>query len=248
MERINPNKHISRQYNEEIEELRDKVLSMGGYVEQQVSDGLQALLEMNMELAQKVATEDYKINAMEVDIDEACTQMIALRQPTASDLRFVVTIIKTISDLERIGDQAEKLGRYSLSLSELGHSEDVLIGIGNLGERVKSMLRDTLDAFARLDADVAVRTALKDKKINQEYDGVMRQLITHMMEDPRSIKRSLQAQWCARAHERIANHACNVCEYIVYIVSGRNIRHTKLEQVVDEFLSEKSNNDAEGDG
>lgn len=240
MKKINSHKHISKQYNEEIEELRNKVLSMGGHVEQQVSDGLQALLEFDAELGRKVATEDYKINAMEVEIDEDCTQMIALRQPTASDLRFVVTIIKTIADLERIGDQAEKLGRFSLSLHEMGQSEDVLIGIGNLGDRVKAMLRNTLDAFARQDAQIALQTALEDQKINHEYDAVMRQLITHMMEDPRGIKRYLQAQWCARALERIANHSCNICEYVVYIVSGKSIRHTEISQVVEEFEANKS--------
>ena len=235
MDKINLGKHISHQFNEEMETVQNKVLAMGGLVEQQVSDGLKALMNLDSQLGNKVATSDYKVNALEVEIDEECTQIIALRQPAASDLRVIVTIIKTITDLERIGDQAEKLGRFAIELSEGSGGDNLLSGIDNLGQRVRSMLQGTLDAFARMDVDAALTVATEDKKINREYDAVMRQLITHMMEDPRQIKHALHALWCARSLERIANHSCNICEYVVYAVSGRVIRHTSIEQVIEEL-------------
>ena len=239
MDQINLGKHISHQFNEEMEDVRNKVLAMGGLVEEQTAQGLKALLELDRELGQIVATSDYKINALEVEIDEECTQIIALRQPAASDLRVIVTIIKTITDLERIGDQAEKLGRFAVELADASGDKKMMNGIANLGQHVRSMLQGTLDAFARMDVESALTVATEDKRINREYDSVMRQLITHMMEDPRQITNSLHALWCARSLERIANHSCNICEYIVYAVSGRVIRHTSIEQVIDEMDSDK---------
>jgi phosphate transport system protein len=237
MDKMNLGRHISNQFDKEMEDVRNRVLEMGGLVEKQVADGLQALLERDVQLGKIVATSDYKINRLEVEIDEDCTEIIARRQPAASDLRVVVTIIKTITDLERIGDQAEKLGRFAIELSDQGIADELMVGLGNLGGHVSNMLHAALDAYARMDVQAALSVAAEDARINREYDAIMRQLITHMMEDPRAIRSALKAQWCAKSLERISNHACNICEYVVYMVSGRDIRHVSIEEVIEELQS-----------
>ncbi len=228
--------HISHQFDEDLESLRSKVLNMGGLVEKQVDNALVALTRSDSSLAEDVATSDYKINSMEVAIDEECTQIIARRQPTASDLRLVVTIIKTITDLERIGDEAEKIGRHAVKLASAERTPTYFSELKHLGEKVRQMLHDCLDAFARMDSESALMIAQGDREINDEYDSLTRQLITHMMEDPRAIKRSLRVMWCARSLERIGDHAKNICEYVIYTVAGKDIRHTSFDQVKGEVL------------
>ncbi|MGD9254416.1 MAG: phosphate signaling complex protein PhoU, partial [Chromatiales bacterium] len=228
---LNLNQHISHRYNEELEGLRNKVMKMGGMVEKQISRGMKALLSFDTELAEVVSSSDYEINALEVEIDEACMQILARRQPTASDLRLIVTIFKTITDLERIGDEAEKLGRYSILLADENTTPGHYVELRHLGEHVKRMLRDSLDAFARLDADAAMRTIHDDELVNEEFDAISRQLITRMMEDPREIKNALRISWCARALERMGDHTKNICEYLVFLVHGKDIRHTSLEKM-----------------
>jgi phosphate transport system protein len=228
---LNLNQHISHRYNEELEGLRNKVMKMGGMVEKQISRGMKALLSSDTELAEVVSSSDYEINALEVEIDEACMQILARRQPTASDLRLIVTIFKTITDLERIGDEAEKLGRYSILLADENTTPGHYVELRHLGEHVKRMLRDSLDAFARLDADAAMRTIHDDELVNEEFDAISRQLITRMMEDPREIKNALRISWCARALERMGDHTKNICEYLVFLVHGKDIRHTSLEKM-----------------
>ncbi|MEN8215365.1 MAG: phosphate signaling complex protein PhoU [Pseudomonadota bacterium] len=222
--------HISHQFNTEMEEVRQHVLTMGGLVEQQIAQALQALQEENPELGQKVFTDDYKVNALEVSIDEECTVILARRQPAASDLRMVVAILKTITDLERIGDEAEKIARLSIAASKHGLSRQYL-GIHHLGKHVEKMLHNALDAFARTDVEVALAVLKEDAQVDQEYQSLMRQLITFMMEDARTISGILEVMWAARSLERVGDHAKNICEYIIYQVKGKDIRHTNLEQM-----------------
>ncbi len=229
MSNIPLGEHTSQQYEQELEDIRSNVIKMGGLVENQVDQGLKALIAADGEIGETVATSDYKINSLEVEIDEACTRIIALRQPAAVDLRVVVTMIKTITDLERIGDEAEKLGRLAVELAAVDREPGYFKQLKHLGKHVRRALRGTLDALARLDEDLAMKYALEDKMVDEEFDSLMRQLITYMMEDPRSIQRSLKVMWCARALERIGDHAKNICEYVVFMVEGKNIRHTTLK-------------------
>ena len=232
--------HISHQFDEDLESLRSKVLNMGGMVEKQVENALIALTRSDSSLAEEVSESDYQINAMEVAIDEECTQVIARRQPAASDLRLVVTVLKAITDLERIGDEAEKIGSHAVKLATVERTPTYFSELRHLGEHVRRMLHDSLDAFARMDTTSADLIAKGDREINNEYDALVRQLITHMMEDPRAIKRSLRVMWCARSLERIGDHAKNICEYIIYTVGGKDVRHTEKKKPHTEFDKIKS--------
>ena len=223
--------HISHQFDAELEKLRSQVFAMGGLVEEQVKKAIAALTEGNIELADEVTTGDVQVNAMEVKIDEECTHIIARRQPTASDLRLVIAVIKTITDLERMGDQAEKVARMGRELAGMERPRNGYIEIQSLGNHVQNMVRGALDAFVRMDAEAAVQIAKMDIQADQEYEAIMRQNITFMMEDPRTIKRILGAIWAARALERVGDHARNICEYVIYLVKGKDVRHTTLEQL-----------------
>lgn len=231
MDNMNINHHISKQFNAELEDVRNSVLNMGGLVEHQLGDAMQALLESDISIAEEVAGNDYKVNACEVSIDEECSRILARRQPAASDLRLVVAVIKTITDLERIGDEAEKIANMIIHLAGLDATSNNFDALLHMGETVQKMLHQALDAFARLDIELAITTAKRDKKVDKEFDAISRQMITFMMEDPRSIKQSLDIMWSARALERIGDHACNICEYIIYLVKGKDIRHTSLSDL-----------------
>jgi phosphate transport system protein len=226
--------HISQQFDVELENLRNQVFAMGGLVEEQVKKAITALTEANVELANEVKTGDIQVNAMEVEIDEECTHIIARRQPTASDLRLVMAVIKTITDLERMGDQAEKVARMGMELAEMERPRNGYMEIQSLGNHVQTMIRGALDAFVRMDAEAAVEIAKMDLQVDHEYESIMRQYATFMMEDPRAIKRVLGAIWAARALERIGDHARNICEYVIYLVKGKDVRHTTLEQLEEE--------------
>ena len=235
MDKLNLDAHISQQFNEELEEIRNHVMTMGGLVEQQVADALDALVNGDSALGQRVVRDDDKVNRLEVAIDEGCNRILARRQPAASDLRLVIAIIKTITDLERIGDEAEKIARLAMRLAEMERPANSYVELDNLGNRVRGMLHAALDAFARLDAEAAVAVAGEDERIDREYESIVRQGITFMMEDPRSIRRILDMMWAARALERIGDHAKNVCEYVVYLVHGTDVRHVSMEEMQREI-------------
>lgn len=230
--------HISQQFNTELEDIRRRVLSMGGLVEKQITDAVRALVAGDVELAETVITNDYKVNAMEVALDEECAHVLARRQPAASDLRLLVAVIKTITDLERIGDQAEKVARMGLHLAEMERPKTQYMEIQSLGNQAREMVHAALDSFARMDVEAALRVAQRDATVDHEYEGVIRQQITFMMEDPRAITRSLDIIWSARALERIGDHARNIAEYLIYLVRGRDVRHISLEQMEKEARGE----------
>ena len=190
-----------------------------------------SILNGDTKLAQQVIDDDTKVNEMEVAIDENCTEILARRQPAASDLRLMVSIIKTITDLERIGDEAEKLGKNALQIFSGQEASPQSLELRHLGESVKKMLNRSLNAYARMDVNEAINIIQSDKEINSEYDNVSRLLIVKMMEDPREIKNALRISWCARALERIGDHSKNICEYIVYLVKGKDVRHTSLDDI-----------------
>ena len=223
--------HILSRFNADLEGVRSGVMQMGGLVEQQLQDGIKALYSGDGRLGEEVARLDHKVNAMEVAIDEDCSRILATRGPTASDLRLIVAIIKTITDLERIGDEAEKLGNIASRLATLDRPTDRYREIKHLGDQVAEMVHGALDAFARMDTDAALAVARRDRVVDEEYEALQRQCITFMMEDPRAIRRALDILWVARALERIGDHAKNICEYVIYMALGKDVRHLSIEDV-----------------
>jgi phosphate transport system protein len=231
MEKTSLGQHISQQFNAELEDIRNRVLTMGGLVEQQIADAMTAIVEGDDHMAEIVINNDYKVNAMEVALDEECNRVLARRQPTAGDLRLIVAVIKTITDLERIGDEAERIARMSQHASVSDDMRVHPVQIQHLGDQVRQMVHQALDAFARMDTVLAVQVWREDLKVDNEYESIMRQLITFMMADPRSIPRVLDIMWSARSLERIGDRARNICEYVIYLVKGKDVRHTSLENM-----------------
>jgi phosphate transport system protein len=223
--------HIAKQFDADLENIRSRVLQMGGLVEQQIVRAFDALERGDLVLADEVVATDHDVNRQEVELDEACAHLIARRQPAASDLRLIMAVIKTITDLERIGDEAKKIAKRARTLHsgdspfvprvELRHGANVAI----------DMLRKALDAFARTDLTASAQVVRQDKEVDAEFKSIMRQLITFMMEDPRTISTSLEVLFAAKAVERIGDHAKNMSEYVVYMVKGKDVRHTSLEEI-----------------
>ena len=235
MEAADFSHHTSRRFNEDLESVRTRVLAMGGLVEEQLSHALTALVDGDSKLGRSVASQDYKGNSMEVSIDEECSRILATRAPTAGDLRMVVATIKTITDLERIGDECEKVALIAARLANDERPADHYRKVKHLGHITQAMVHKALDAFARLDAELALATAREDRVVDEEYEAIQRQSITFMMEDPRAIRRALDVMWVVRAFERVGDHAKNVCEYVIYMVHGKDVRHTSLEHVEQEI-------------
>ena len=208
---------------------------MGGFVEAQLAKAITSLIEGDSSLGESVALDDLKVNGMEVTIDEECSRILATRAPAAGDLRVIVAIIKTITDLERIGDEGEKIGLIASRLATMERPENKYREIKHLGRIVSEMVHGALDAFARMDSEGALRVARQDRTVDEEYESIHRQCITFMMEDPRTIRRALDVMWVVRSLERIGDHAKNICEYVIYMVHGKDVRHTNLEDVEREL-------------
>lgn len=227
--------HISSRYNEDLQRLLSNVLGMGGLVERQLVQAVGGITEPNEDVITRVAQDEVQVNQLERDIDEDCSRILATRSPTASDLRLIITILKTITDLERIGDEGEKIAAIAARLAMRERPRNRYRELRNLGEVVISMVHDTLDAFARHDTDLALEVLRRDRTVDEEYEGIHRQSITFMMEDPRAIRRALDVMWVVRSLERIGDHAKNICEYLIYLVHGRDVRHTRIEEIEREL-------------
>lgn len=232
-----PQEHIYKQFDTELETVRSRVLQMGGLVEQQIVNAIEAMSSGDLEVMNKVIEEDRRVNSFDVMIDEMCQHIIARRQPAATDLRMVMTMIKTTTDLERIGDEAEKIARMSKMIYETDRFHLPRFNeVRHMAELAVDMLRRALDAFARLDMATAAQVVRADITVDEEYRAIIRQLITFMMEDPRTITTSLEILSIAKALERIGDHSKNMCEYIVYLVKGKDVRHTSVEEIEREAL------------
>ncbi|SFX37696.1 phosphate signaling complex protein PhoU [Marinospirillum alkaliphilum] len=224
--------HISQRFDEEMEGIVSDLLAMGELVTEQTESALFAFIRGDVALAQDVISKDTRINELELEIDDHCIQILARRQPAAGDLRAVVAIMKAIKDLERIGDQAKRIARIAVKLADADERYQKQYGEFELiGSHVISMLQNTLQAFREMDADKALAAALQDKSIDSDYEAILRQNMTYMMEDPRNITRIVEMTWVGRAIERIGDHARNVCEYTIYLVQGLDVRHKDDDQL-----------------
>lgn len=221
----NLEQHASRQYDQELDALRTRVLEMGGLVETQITTALEAFVSSDSHLIDQIVAQDHRVNALEVALDDDCAHIIARRQPTAGDLRLILSVSKAVTDLERIGDEAAKVARRSRHLHERGRNLPSSADIRGMGDVALSLVQRALDAFARLDVQSAQEIIDSDRLLDDKFDGVMRQLITFVMEDPRTISATLDIVLIAKAIERIGDHAKNIAEYVIYIVQGTDIRH-----------------------
>lgn len=226
--------HISQQFNNELEMLRQHFLTMGGIVETQVQDAVQALLDANGELAEEVRAKDAAVNELDGLIDEECTRILAKRQPAASDLRMILSISKAVSELERMGDEAKKIAKLASELMQNGESPRGYVEISRIGQMVSRMIHDAFDAYARLDIDAAIKVAKKDREVDREYEAALRSLVTYMMEDPRSISSVINVIWVLRSLERIGDHARHTCQHLIFMVKGVDVRHVSLNDLADE--------------
>ncbi len=226
--------HISAQFNAELEGVTNNLLEMGGSVERQVSDAVEALVSMNTGEAEVVIERDHEVNQMEVSIDEECSHILARRQPAASDLRLVLAVAKVTTDLERIGDEAAKIARQTIRLAQNSASPSNYVEIRHIGKYVIGMLQKALDAFARLDVEQAVEVVKADKTVDEEYRSAMRSLVTFMMEDPRVISSVLNEMWALKSLERVGDHTSNIAEHVIYLVRGLDVRHVELDELISQ--------------
>ena len=227
-----PDKHLSTQFDSELGAVSSRVMELGGLVESQIQQAIYALSQFSVEVANQVIATEARVNTMEVEIDRELSSIIARRQPTARDLRLLMAISKTTANLERVGDEAEKIARMVCSIIQSGSPRSLpSLELRVAADMASGLLRKALDAFARLDTAAAVLILKEDDQIDQEFNGFVRKLITYMMEDPRMISPSLDLLFLAKAIERIGDHAKNIAEFIIYVVKGTDVRHTSMEQI-----------------
>lgn len=228
--------HISKQFNAELDDLRNQVLAMGGQVEKQIEQALAALVSANSEQALAVSQQDADINFMEIAIDETCTRILARRQPAATDLRLVLTCSRAASDLERIGDEAARIARFALVLSEQGEAPNGVADVRRIGSQACQMVQESLDAFARFDADRALSLARAERSVDQACQEATRKLVDYMTDNPHTLSRLMNIMWVLRSLERIGDHACNIAEYVIYLVKGTDVRHIGLQRIQQELF------------
>ena len=227
-----PEKHLSTQFDAELTSVSSQVMEMGGLVESQIRQAIYSLSQFNMDAAAQVSAKEVRVNAMELEIDHALSSIIARRQPTARDLRLLMAISKTTANLERVGDEAEKIARMVRSIIQSGASRSLpSMELRVAADLASGLLNKALDAFARLDVTAAVAILKEDDLIDLEFDGFVRKLVTYMMEDPRTISPSLDLLFVAKAIERIGDHAKNIAEFIIYVVKGEDVRHSSMEKI-----------------
>lgn len=229
--------HISEQFNNELEDIRNNVLIMGGLVEQQIDMAIQALTEIDIKLAELVIKQDNQVDALEVAIDLECTRILALRQPTAFDLRLLLTVIKIINELEIIGDLAEHIAKMAIQLSYANLKNDQYHELQNLSTLVKGILHSALDAFARMSIDNITEITELDAHVNQEYANILRQLIDHMTKFPREINNTLNILWAVRSIDRISDHTCTICKHLIFMIQGKDAQHLSQSELEALFNS-----------
>lgn len=239
MDNLNLDQHISQQFNSDLEHLRTLFLEMGGLVEEQVSDAVRAIETADGGLAEKVLLTEKEIDQREIQLDEQCTLILARRQPAATDLRLVLMVTKAVRDLERMGDEADKIAKMAIALNDDGASPRGYMELRHIASNAIKLVNMSLDAFARFDVYSAISVVRDDKLIDQEYRSAVRELITYMMEDPRSISRVMNILWALRALERIGDHARNIAEHVIYLVHGMDVRHIPVKEL-EEKIEKKS--------
>ena len=227
--------HISRQFDQELDEIRSRVLKMGGLVELQLEKTLSAIREDDASLVNDASKIDEKVNKLEVQIDEECTQILAKRQPTASDLRLIIATTKSVRDIERIGDEAERVAAMVGHAIENDMSAVYSKGLLKLGEQVKELLHATLNTYARMEIRSAIKNIRKDASVDQEYGSIIVKLVEMMKSDPDCISEALDVMWAASSLERIGDHCINICENVIYHVEGEDIRHIEIEEVKEQL-------------
>lgn len=233
---MNFNQHISQQFNADLEAIRNQMLAMGGLVQRQVSDAIEAICSGDTSSADKIIQREDDVDDMELSIDLECTHILVRRQPAASDLRMVLAVSRVVRDLERMGDEAAKIAIHALEVANSNQAGSKIChqAIRHMGTAVVKMISDALDAFARHDIEGAIEVVRNDKMVDEQYASAIRELITYMMEDPRSITQAINILWILRAIERIGDHARNISEQVIYLVSGADVRHSSLTEMEEQ--------------
>jgi phosphate transport system protein len=235
---VSTTEHVSKKFDAELESLRSRVMQMGGLIETQINRAIDAFMTGDLDAMEQVIADDHQVNGFEVSIDDDCAHIVARRQPTAGDLRMVMATSKIVTDLERIGDEAAKIARMAREVYQRDRLQiPRLTEVRKIGGIGVMMLRDVLDAYVRMDAADAARIVREDAAVDDYFRGILRQLITYMMEDPRTITSALDIVFIAKAIERIGDHAKNIAESVIYIVKGKDVRHVGIDQLEREAFS-----------